>query len=120
MFLYKSTRQVLAEGSRKLETRFMELACRFRSEQHPQPKINDLVTFVTIASMEVVRVYVVSAQKCQYVKEVRRPLYCRADKGGQARELENYYPSIDWGFARTPRISEKHFATLAVAWGPLV
>jgi len=60
MFLYKASRQVLADSNRRIESRFMELSCRFRSPLHPQPKINDLVTFVAIASMEVVRVYVVS------------------------------------------------------------
>jgi len=49
MFIYKANKFVIMEPS-KNESKFMSVACRFRSMLHPQAKINDFVNLIAIGN----------------------------------------------------------------------
>lgn len=46
------------------------------------------------------------------------PQYRSAE--GDLKPLKGCLPSISWGYGHSPVMKDKCYATLAVAWGPLV
>jgi len=117
MFIYKASKFIVIEPS-KNEPKFLSLECRFKSSLHPQIKLNDLVTLVAVGNQEKVLILAITAGKSQLMKEIHRPKY-----KSTALELKDFTasnPSICWGYGHSPVCKDKCYATLAIAWGPLV
>lgn len=88
---------------------------------HPaEHKINDLVTLIAVGSPQRVLVLALTHESSQLLKEIKRPLYRSAQTEGEDRELEDCYPALQWGYGLSPALKDKCYATLVVAWGPLV
>ena len=59
LLILKTNKQTLAESKRG-ESKYQSLSTRFKSELHPQQKINDVVSLAAIANNERVQIYAVS------------------------------------------------------------
>lgn len=122
MFMYKAYKLVLIEP-KKGEAKFEGVATRFRSELHPQSKFNDQVCLIAIASVDIVLVYAVSQTRWQLLKQIESPEYIPPNSPAESGEcciLEGVVPQVTWGYGHSPIMKDKCYATLAVAWGPLV
>ena len=62
MFMFKSTKQQLIE-SKKTESKYYSIAARFKSDLHPQMKLNDCVTLLAVANTDRVLIFAVNQTK---------------------------------------------------------
>ena len=119
MKIYMASKHTLCE-QKKGELKYQQLSCRFSSALHPQQKLNDLVTLVAIGNYTKVHVYAITPSKTQHVKEINVPGFKPDSQSNEIKKLPNCLPSITWGYGHSPFFKEKCYATLAVAWGPLI
>ena len=59
LLILKTNKQVLAESKRG-ESKFQSLSTRFKSDLHPQQKINDIVSLAAIANYERIQIFAIS------------------------------------------------------------
>ena len=74
MFMFKSTKQILIEP-KKTESKYYSIAARFKSDLHPQLKLNDCVTLLAVANAEKITIFAVNQTKSQIIREIQRPKY---------------------------------------------
>ena len=71
--VYYSSKKFMIIEPNKNETKFQSVATRFRSPLHPQIKINDFVTLVSIGNQEKVLILAITKDKSQLIKEITKP-----------------------------------------------
>ena len=118
MAYYNATKYVLVEPS-KNDSKYLSLSCRFKSDLHPQIKINDKVTLAAVGSNDRVGIFAISQTKSDLIYQINRPAY-KVQPTGELRRLANCLPAMEWGFGHTPVFKDKCYATLVIGWGPLI
>lgn len=81
-----------------------------------------MVSLVAIANEQKVLVFAVNSSKSQLIREIKQPMFNPSVNGDakQLRELDGIQPSITWGYGHSPVMKDKCYATLVIAWGPLI
>lgn len=74
MSYYNATKFVLVEPN-KNEAKYLSVSCRFKSDLHPQIKINDKVTLAAVGSTDRVGIFAISQTKCDLISQINRPEY---------------------------------------------
>ena len=81
-----------------------------------------MVTLVALGSSEAVIVVAVSQVQSQVINEINTPESTTStyDQDHLLSELKDCLPAINWGYGHSPVFKDRCYATLAVAWGPLI
>jgi len=61
----------------------------------------------------------ITKEKSQLIKEINRPQY-KVPSNQDIKTIDDCWPSLSWGYGHSPALKDKCYASLAVAWGPLI
>ena len=64
--------------------------------------------------------FAVSEKRKELVKEILAPKFLSSGGEGDVKDLKKCTPSLTWGYGHSPVLKDKCYATLVVAWGPLI
>lgn len=73
---------------------------------------------MAIANTDNVVIMAITKDKTHVYKEIPRPSY--KDMKGEIQRLKDTPPAITWGYGHSPMMKDRCYATLVVAWGPLI